>query len=89
MSNPIAVEDDRTRKVPLQTDLLEDAGLSDAWFGEYLVDQGVVDRFQLFQALQLQDRSRGVRLGEAITTLGYAPAGAIEHLLARFQQRDA
>ncbi|MEJ7604016.1 MAG: hypothetical protein WKG01_39415 [Kofleriaceae bacterium] len=89
MSNPIAVEDDRTRKVPLQAASIEDPGLAEAWFGEYLVDQGVVDRFQLFQALQLQDRSRGVRLGEAITTLGYAPAGAIEHQFARFQQRDA
>jgi hypothetical protein len=66
-------------------ELVED-GLKEISFGEYLVDQGVLDRFQLFRALQMQDRLSGVRLGEAAAALGYAPIGAIERLFERFQQ---
>jgi hypothetical protein len=61
-------------------------GLKEISFGEYLVDQGVLDRYQLFRALQMQDRMPGVRLGEAAAALGYAPIGAIERLFERFQQ---
>jgi hypothetical protein len=64
----------------------EEAELEEILFGEYLVDQGVVDRFQLFKALQMQDHSKGVRLGEAVAALGYAPPGAIERLFDRFQE---
>lgn len=64
-------------------EVVED-GLKEISFGEYLVDQGIVDRFQLFRALQLQDRSPGVRLGEAVAALGYAPIGAVERLYQRF-----
>lgn len=66
-------------------DLVEE-GLKEISFGEYLVEQGVLDRFQLFRALQMQDRLPGVRLGEAAAALGYAPIGAIERLFARFGQ---
>lgn len=66
-------------------DLVED-GLKEMSFGEFLVDQGVVDRFQLFRALQMQDRLPGVRLGEAVAALGYASIGAVERLFQRFQQ---
>jgi hypothetical protein len=66
-------------------ELLED-GLQEISFGEFLVDQGVLDRFQLFRALQMQDRLPGVRLGEAAAALGYAPIGAIERMFTRFQQ---
>ena len=66
-------------------DVVED-GLKEISFGEYLVDQGVLDRYQLFRALQMQDRLPGVRLGEAAAALGYAPIGAIERLFTRFQQ---
>lgn len=62
---------------------LED-GLKEVCFGEYLVDQGVIDRFQLFRALQLQDRSPGVRLGECAAALGYAPINAIERFFERY-----
>ena len=65
---------------------VEEDGLKEMSFGEYLVDQGVVDRFQLFRALQMQDRLPGVRLGEAVAALGYAPIGAVERLFVRFQQ---
>lgn len=65
---------------------VEEEGLKEIQFGEYLVDQGIVDRFQLFKALQMQDRLPGVRLGEAVAALGYAPIGAIERLYGRFAQ---
>ena len=64
--------------------ILEQDGLQELSFGEYLVDQGVIDRFQLFRALQMQDRLPGVRLGEAVAALGYAPIGAIERMFERF-----
>ena len=66
-------------------EVVED-GLKEVSFGEYLVDQGVVDRFQLFRALQMQDRLPGVRLGECAAALGYAPIAAIERLYERFCQ---
>lgn len=66
-------------------DVVED-GLKEISFGEYLVDQGVLDRFQLFRALQMQDRLPGVRLGECAAALGYAPINAIERLYERFAQ---
>ncbi len=64
---------------------LEADGLQEILFGEFLVEQGVLDRFQLFRALQMQDRLPGVRLGEAVAAQGYAPIGAIERLYQRFQ----
>ena len=64
---------------------VDEDGLKEISFGEYLVDQGILDRFQLFRALQMQDRLPGVRLGEAAAALGYAPIGVIERLFQRFQ----
>lgn len=66
-------------------EVVED-GLPEIQFGEYLVDQGLIDRFQLFRTLQLQDRTTGLQLGAAVAILGYAPASAIERLYARFQE---
>src|SRR5262249_10906314 len=66
-------------------DLVED-GLKEVHFGEYLVGQGLIDRFQLFRALQMQDRKPGVRLGQAVVALGFATARAIEQLFDRFQE---
>ena len=65
---------------------VEEDGLKEISFGEYLVDQGVLDRFQLFRALQMQDRLPGVRLGECAAALGYAPIAAIERLYERFTE---
>ena len=48
--------------------------------------QGVVDRFQLFRALQMQDRLPGVRLGECAAALGYAPILAVEKLYTQYAQ---
>jgi hypothetical protein len=55
-------------------------------FGEFLVEAGAIDRFQLLRALQLQDRTPAIRLGEAVAILGYATARAIERLYDRFQR---
>jgi len=66
-------------------EVLED-GLKEVSFGEFLVDQHVLSRFQLFRALQMQDRLPGVRLGECAAALGYAPIAQIEKLYATFQQ---
>lgn len=61
-----------------------EGGLQEITFGEFLVEQGYLDRFQLFRALQMQDRLPGVRLGECAAALGYAPIVAIERLYERF-----
>jgi hypothetical protein len=59
--------------------------LEEVHFGEFLVEQGLLDRYQLFRALQMQDRRPGVRLGEAAVALGYASSGAIERMHDRFE----
>ena len=64
-------------------DVVED-GLQEVTFGEYLVERGVVDRFELFRALQLQDRMPGTRIGACIAVLGYATTGRIEQMYAAF-----
>ena len=69
-------------------DVVED-GLKEISFGEFLVEQQVLDRFQLFRALQMQDRLPGVRLGECAAALGYAPINAIERLYERFANLNA
>lgn len=66
-------------------EVVED-GLKEVAFGEYLVETDTLDRFQLFRALQMQDRLPGVRLGECAAALGYASIGAIEKLYASFQR---
>lgn len=53
-------------------------------FGEFLVQHEVLDRFQLFRTLQLQDRVPGARLGHCAVALGFVPAGAIERLHLTF-----
>src|SRR5262245_20155719 len=63
-----------------------DAALQEISFGEFLVEQEILDRYQLFRALQMQDRQPGVRLGECAAALGYAPISAIERLYERFAE---
>ena len=58
-------------------------------FGEFLVEHRVLDRFQLFRVLQMQDRAPGKRLGQCAVALGYAPQAEIEQLHARFAQRTS
>lgn len=49
-------------------------------FGEFLVQHNVISRFQLFRALQMQDRLPGARLGSCAVALGYAERDAIERM---------
>jgi len=53
-------------------------------FGEYLVQQHILDRYQLFRALQLQDRMPTVRLGTCAVALGYAQREFIEQIYAEY-----
>jgi hypothetical protein len=55
-------------------------------FGEYLVTHRVLDRFQLFRALQMKDRMPRARVGQCAVALGYAQRPAIEHLHVRFTE---
>ena len=63
---------------------VEEDGLKEIHFGEYLVEQAILSRFQLLQALQMQDRQPGVRLGECAAALGFAPVGQIERMYSSF-----
>jgi len=68
-------------------EVVED-GLKEVTFGEFLVETGVIDRYQLFRALQMQDRVPGVRLGEACAALGYISIGCVEKLYAQLSGVD-
>lgn len=57
-------------------------------FGEFLVEQRVLDRFQLFRVLQMQDRMPGTRLGHCVVALGYAARAEVEQMHVRFVQND-
>jgi hypothetical protein len=57
-------------------------------FGEFLVEKRVLDRFQLFRALQMQDRVPGARLGQCAVALGYIERGAVEQLHVSFERFD-
>ena len=65
-------------------DVVED-GLKQMWFGEFLVERRVIDRFQLLRALQMQDRNPGVRLGECIAALGYLSYRELEYHIATWR----
>ena len=68
----------------LKLDVLAHASRST--FGEFLVQQGAISRFQLFRALQMQDRSPGALLGQCAVALGYVPRHEIEQLHGRFER---
>jgi hypothetical protein len=61
-----------------------DGGRQPLKFGEFLVVEGAIDREQLFNALQLQDRHPEVKIGECAAALGYLGLGDVEHLYLRF-----
>ena len=64
--------------------VIEEDGLKEISFGEFLVEQAVLDRHQLLLALQMQDRQPGVRLGECAAALGFAPIGEIERQFSQY-----
>jgi len=66
-------------------DVVED-GLQEIQFGEFLVSHNRLDRYQLFRALQMQDRHPGVRIGECAAALGYLPITDVERMYSSFVQ---
>jgi hypothetical protein len=64
---------------------VEEDGLKTVTFGEFLVELGAVDRYQLLQALQEQDRQPGSRLGDCIAALGFLAHRDIEDLHQRYR----
>lgn len=65
-------------------EVVED-GLKEMSFGEYLVERKVLTRYQLFRALQMQDRNPGVRIGECIAALGFVGYEVVEAHLERWK----
>ena len=67
----------------VQTEIIELTQLAApkrAGFGEFLVQQQILNRLQLFRVLQMQDRVPGARLGACAVALGYAARTRIEHM---------
>jgi hypothetical protein len=64
-------------------EVVED-GLHEVRFGEFLVEQGILDRVQLFKAMQMQDLNPGIRVGECAAALGFAQIHAIERAFRQF-----
>lgn len=67
----------------MQTEVIELSKLATpkrAAFGEFLVMARVLDRFQLFRALQLQDRLPGKPLGQCAVALGFVARTQIEQM---------
>jgi hypothetical protein len=64
---------------PAGIQVVED-GLKELPFGEFMVERAAIDRFQLFRALQMQDRHPGVRIGECAAALGYVQISEVERL---------
>jgi hypothetical protein len=76
----------------VQTEIIELTQLAArrrAPLGEFLVERRVLDRFQLFRALQMQDRVPGARLGDCAVALGYAARDEIEQSIALLHQQLA
>jgi hypothetical protein len=61
-------------------------GLQSLTFGEYLVDQKVITRSDLFEALQVQDENPGVRLGECLAAMGRLSYAQVETFLRQWNR---
>ncbi len=66
-------------------EVLED-GLKEIGFGEFLVERKLISRFQLLQALQLQDRRPDFKIGQCITALGFLATPEIDALLGAWKK---
>jgi len=65
--------------------VIEELGLYEIHFGEYMVERGALTREELFHALSEQDRQPGLRLGEVVAALDFLPYEQVEQLLADFE----
>lgn len=63
--------------------------LPEVRFGEFLVARRMLDRAQLLQAIQYQDRHAGVPLGQAAVALGFVSPMRIEQAHQAFRQLPA
>ncbi len=63
-------------------------GLEEIPFGEFLVAENALTRYQLFRALQLQDRPPHRRIGECITALGYLTGEQVKDYLRKWNGLD-
>lgn len=63
---------------------VEEDGLKEVPFGEFLVERRLLTRQQLFKALTEQDKHPGVRLGEVIAALGFVAYPEIDRQLSDF-----
>ncbi len=64
--------------------VVEADGLKEIPFGEYLVEHKLITRYQLFRAMQMQDRHPAVRIGECVAALGFLQISEIERAYERF-----
>ena len=79
-------------RMGMQTEIIQLETLAPrkrAPFGEFLVERQVLDRFQLFRALQMQDRVPGARLGQCAVALGFLDRGAVEQLHMSFERFES
>jgi hypothetical protein len=61
-----------------------DGGKMPVRFGEFLVQEGAIDRAQLFRAMQIQDRLPQMPIGQCVVALGYLTMSEVEWLYQRF-----
>jgi hypothetical protein len=61
-----------------------DGGRLPLRFGEFLVHEGAIDRGQLFRALQMQDRTPGIPIGQCAVALGFLTMSEVEWMYQRF-----
>jgi hypothetical protein len=64
--------------------VVEELGLLEVRFGEYMVERRALSREQLFRALSVQDHQPGLRIGEVVAALGLVPHAEVDRLLAEF-----
>lgn len=61
-------------------------GLQSLSFGEYLVHNSAITRYDLFLALQMQDNNPGVRLGECLAKMGTLSSGTVQAHVLRWNK---
>ncbi len=61
-----------------------DGGRLPLRFGEFLVQEGALDRGQLFRTLQMQDRVPGIPIGQCAVALGFLTMSEVEWMYQRF-----
>lgn len=63
-------------------------GLMEVPFGEFLVAQNALSRYELLRALQWQDERPDARIGECVTALGFLAVEEIDNYLRKWNGLD-